>query len=287
MDADDLRASLVRRSRDRTGGVLQIGDGAGKRRGHHRRRAVARVEREDACIRALVGVHEVGAVAAVNVDVDEPGNDERRGTLGVARNLARLFDADDRAVVDRDQRIVLNRAANERAAVQTFHRHSRSDFPANRARASSAGTRHFAITTATRTSPFASRSACTAIGRVTPAASSTMRTARLRSFSFVAGMSTIRFECTRPRRIITPVEIVLRMIFCAVPLFIRVEPMITSGPLSATMAMSATAASGVFGVDVMPTVSAPIMFARRIAATVNGVVPDAAMPTTASSAFTC
>ena len=36
----------------------------------------------------------------------------------------------------------------------------------------------------------------------------------------------------------------------------------------------------------MPTVSAPSMFARRMAATVYGVVPDAAIPTTASSALT-
>ncbi len=65
---------------------------------------------------------------------------------------------------------------------------SRSD------RASSAPTFFFAITVASFTFPSASRMACTAIGRVTPAASSTMRTARLRSFSFVAGMSIIKFE---------------------------------------------------------------------------------------------
>ena len=52
------------------------------------------------------------------------------------------------------------------------------------------------------------------------------------------------------------------------------------------MAMSASRASGESGFDVMPTVSAPSMFARRTAATVYGVVPEAAMPTTASSALT-
>ena len=56
-----------------------------------------------------------------------------------------------------------------------------------------------------------------------------------RNFSFVAGMSVIRFEYTRPRRIITPVEIVLRMSFCAVPAFIRVLPVTNSGPTSQTM----------------------------------------------------
>jgi hypothetical protein len=71
-----------------------------------------------------------------------------------------------------------------------------------------------------------------------------------------------------------------------VPLFIRVEPMITSGPVSMTMGMSTSLASGEPGTLVMPTVSAPSMFARRITATVYGVVPEAAIPTTASSAFT-
>ena len=52
----------------------------------------------------------------------------------------------------------------------------------------------FAMTAASLTLPSASRIACTAAGRVTSAASSTIRTARLRSFSFVAGMSIIRFE---------------------------------------------------------------------------------------------
>src|SRR5207302_1203820 len=51
-----------------------------------------------------------------------------------------------------------------------------------------------AMIVASRTLPSASRNACTAIGRVTPAASSIIRTARLRNFSFVAGMSIIRFE---------------------------------------------------------------------------------------------
>src|SRR6185369_3372157 len=98
---------------------------------------------------------------------------------------------------------------------------SRNVLSSSSCRASSAFTCFFAMTAATRTLPPASRMACTAIGRVTPAASSIMRTARLRSFSFVAGMSIMRFEWTRPRRTITPVEIVLSTIFCAVPLFIR------------------------------------------------------------------
>ena len=46
------------------------------------------------------------------------------------------------------------------------------------------------------------------------------------------------------------------------------------------------AASGEAATFVTPTVSAPSMLARRTAATVYGVVPDAAMPTIASSAVT-
>ena len=42
-----------------------------------------------------------------------------------------------------------------------------------------------------------------------------------------------------------PVVIMFRIIFCAVPAFMRVEPEMTSGPTSATMAISAAAASGV------------------------------------------
>src|SRR5712692_9165763 len=61
-------------------------------------------------------------------------------------------------------------------------------------RASSAETSFLAMTVASRTLPAASRRACTAAGRFTPAASSTIRTARLRSFSFVAGISIIRLE---------------------------------------------------------------------------------------------
>src|SRR5205807_743284 len=61
-------------------------------------------------------------------------------------------------------------------------------------RASEAESFFFAMTVASLTLPSASRSACAAAGRRTPAASSIMRTARLRSFSLVAGMSIIRFE---------------------------------------------------------------------------------------------
>ena len=66
----------------------------------------------------------------------------------------------------------------------------------------------------------------------------------------------------------TPVEIALRISFWAVPLFIRVDPITTSGPVLATMGMSTSLASGELGALVMPTVSAPSMFARRTAASV-------------------
>ena len=46
------------------------------------------------------------------------------------------------------------------------------------------------------------------------------------------------------QRVMAPVVIMFRIIFCAVPAFMRVEPEMTSGPTSATMAMSAASASG-------------------------------------------
>ena len=66
-----------------------------------------------------------------------------------------------------------------------------------------------------------------------------MDTARSHNFSLVAFTSTIQLAYTLPSLIITPVESILSTIFCAVPLFMRVEPVITSGPVSGTMATCA------------------------------------------------
>ena len=60
-----------------------------------------------------------------------------------------------------------------------------------------------------------------------------------RSFDMVGRTLTIRFSITLPCRTITPVEIIFRIILWAEPAFIRVEPVITSAPVSGWMWISA------------------------------------------------
>ena len=57
-----------------------------------------------------------------------------------------------------------------------------------------------------------------------------MRSARSWSFSQVTCRSTMRFPCTLPSRTMAPVVMVLSTSFVAVPAFIRVDPVTTSGP---------------------------------------------------------
>src|SRR5207302_1907730 len=77
-------------------------------------------------------------------------------------------------------------------------------------------------------------------------------------------------------------ESMFRIIFWAVPAFIRVEPEITSGPTSATIARSAAFSRGELRLQVTAIVLAPRRRAYSSAATVNGVRPLAAIPTTTS-----
>ncbi len=65
-------------------------------------------------------------------------------------------------------------------------------------------------------------------------ASITIRVPRSMSFTLLSCISTMRFPFTRPKRIITDVEIIFSISFCAVPDFIRVIPVTNSGPTSAT-----------------------------------------------------
>ena len=58
----------------------------------------------------------------------------------------------------------------------------------------------------------------------------TIRRARSASFVFEARRSTIRLPYVFPRRIMAPVLSILSTIFVAVPAFMRVEPLTTSGP---------------------------------------------------------
>jgi len=62
-------------------------------------------------------------------------------------------------------------------------------------------------------------------------------------------------------RTITPVESIFKTSFVAVPAFMRVLPVRTSGPVAGVMAISAACASAEPGTQLRPTVSALIAFA--------------------------
>jgi len=68
-------------------------------------------------------------------------------------------------------------------------------------------------------------------------------TQRRTSFSLVGFTSTIRLPYTLPSRIIAPVDSIFKIIFWAVPLFMRVEPVTTSGPGVGAMPISATSST--------------------------------------------
>ena len=79
-----------------------------------------------------------------------------------------------------------------------------------------------------------------------------------------------------------PEEIRLSTTFCAVPAFIRVDPAMSSRPVSMRIGNFADASSAVPGLLATPIVTAPEELARCCAATVNGVVPLAATEITTS-----
>lgn len=108
--------------------------------------------------------------------------------------------------------------------------------------------------------PHCSR-ACLDSSSLTFAAVETMLIARRTSFSFVGFTSTMRLPYTFPRRIIAPVDSMLSTIFCAVPDLSRVEPVMTSGPGSTPIAMSAAAFICECLLQVTATVRAPISLA--------------------------
>ena len=94
---------------------------------------------------------------------------------------------------------------------------------------------------------------------VQPVASIVSRSARAMSLLFDARRSTIRLPKTLCSRTISALENVLSAIFCAVPAFRRVEPLMTSAPVASVMPISASAASGEPGLLAMPIVNAPHM----------------------------
>ena len=89
---------------------------------------------------------------------------------------------------------------------------------------------------------------------------------------------------TLPDLIISPVESILSTSFCAVPAFIREEPVTTSAPTIGVMANSAVVETALPGLQEIPTVRQPSWRAYSSPAITYGVRPLAAMPTTTSCA---
>src|SRR3954467_13502182 len=115
-----------------------------------------------------------------------------------------------------------------------------------------------------------------------PVASATMRIARWINFSFLVQTFTMRLPYTYPRRVMAPVEIMLRTILSAEPAFRREDPARTSGPTSVTTAKSAARSRGELRLQVRAMVWAPRRRAYSTAAMVKGVRPLVAMPRTIS-----
>src|SRR5438445_487305 len=149
--------------------------------------------------------------------------------------------------------------------------------------ASSFPTPAASITIASFTLPPAAVIAARAWSRSTPQHSMTMRWPRSRSLSLVAIRSTIRLPYTLPSRIMAPVVMELSTSLVAVPAFIRVDPVSTSGPTFGRITTSHVAVSWAGGSehDTSP-VFAPSVCARDSALRTNGVVPLAAIPMTTS-----
>ena len=80
----------------------------------------------------------------------------------------------------------------------------------------------------------------------------------------------------------TAVLSMLSTSFWTVPAFNRVEPAITSGPVSTSIAMSAARASGDPGLQVTATRSPPAAAARSSAPSTYAVRPLALIPTATS-----
>ncbi len=75
------------------------------------------------------------------------------------------------------------------------------------------------------------------------------------------------FSKTLPIRTNDAVESMLHTSFCAVPAFMRVLPMSTSGPTTGQMATSTSSVNSSRGVQVTYTVRAPSERAREMALT--------------------
>ena len=92
----------------------------------------------------------------------------------------------------------------------------------------------------------------------------------------------MRPRCVWPKRVKTAVLSMFSTSFCTVPAFRRVEPAMTSGPVSTSMAMSTPRLMRDIGLHVMTTVNVPRAVASSRAPRTKAVRPLALMPTAAS-----
>ena len=113
------------------------------------------------------------------------------------------------------------------------------------------------MTSAVARSPPPSSRAARAASSVAPVSATMIRIARPRNFVFPGRMFDMRLPLTNPSFIIVTVEIMLRMSFCAVPAFIRDEPVSTSGPTVGAIGTSAARVISEPGAQVTATVKAP------------------------------
>ncbi len=123
VDADDLRAGrpFAGDAGDGLDGILQIAARCGERRGRQRGGAVQSVETEDARGGVFVRVHEVGAVTAMDVEIDESGNENPVDVFRARGQLRGLFDVEDDLLFDGDEHVFAQCAIDEGAAVEVFH----------------------------------------------------------------------------------------------------------------------------------------------------------------------
>src|SRR5439155_7682817 len=103
---------------DRCDRTMQIGTRSRERSRRQRGRPMAGMKGRDSAHRLIAAVHEVGAVAAVDVQIDEAGDNQLVHGDAVGRCLRFGSHVHDLPLFDADERLVANLAANESASPQ-------------------------------------------------------------------------------------------------------------------------------------------------------------------------
>src|SRR5918996_2458903 len=262
-------AGPVRARRHLAEGGEELLLGSGDERGQIGRDAGLEQRVAGTAVAVGVGLEEVDAGEAVDLQVDEPRNGDA-SSVGRDEPVAGDPTVDDLDVASHEA------AVDERGFDAEPHRPDlecpsarRMLCPdsSSRARASSAPTSARSETIATFASPFDAASAASTSSVSAPVAARTIRRTRARSFSFVAATSTMRLPNVFPSRIIEIVESMLRTSFCAVPALSRVDPARNSGPTTTTTGCSTTASSSDPATETTQAVRAPATAAVSSAAT--------------------